>query len=201
MTNDKQTPKKKPLPLDVTEDRPLGDEPTQPVVGTTTGISAEGERLIDGGIGGIHASDQSQIIDVAQPIITFRPDGTVEINPTYTIDEAAKAFWDKVKDLAHQAWMDEGFAGDSPEQALAKMRAKLRISGIFPTQAGDMEVMRFHGVAKSDGPYPADGSDENNTYAKFSPSVDLQLLLANPNLVGTFEVGDVFYVDFIPAPK
>ena len=126
MTNRNKTPSK-PAPLDVTEDRPTGDEvPTQTV--------------------------QSE-------------------NP------------------------------NNDDLPAAKMRAKLRISGVFPTQAGDMEVLRFHGVAKSDGPYPEDGSDENNTYAKFSPSVDLQLLLANPALVGSFAVGDTFYVDFIPALK
>lgn len=79
-----------------------------------------------------------------------------------------------------------------------KMRAKLRIGSIIPVQPGVTEVLQFHGVAKSTT-YPSDGSDEDNTFAKFSPSVSLQLHLANPALVGTFSVGDTFYVDFTPV--
>lgn len=80
-----------------------------------------------------------------------------------------------------------------------KMRAKVRVSGITPQ--GEAERLTLTGVAKSDGPYPADGSDENNSFARWSPSVSFDMLIANPSLVGTFELGDTFYVDFIPAPK
>lgn len=75
----------------------------------------------------------------------------------------------------------------------------MRVGSVMPMPGGQ-EVLMMHGVAKSDG-YPADGSDENNTFAKFSPSASFNLHLANPALVGTFEVGDTFYVDFTPAPK
>ncbi|KQV28539.1 hypothetical protein ASC97_05645 [Rhizobium sp. Root1203] len=80
------------------------------------------------------------------------------------------------------------------------MRAKVRVSAVFPTQVGTERLM-LSGVAKSDGPYPADGSDENNSFARWSPSVSIDMHIANPDLVGTFGVGDTFYVDFIPAPK
>lgn len=79
-----------------------------------------------------------------------------------------------------------------------KMRAKVRVGSI--NKYGDTEQIAFHGVAKSDG-YPSDGSDENNSFAKFSPSVQFTMTIANPALVGTFEIGDTFYADFIPAPK
>jgi hypothetical protein len=81
-----------------------------------------------------------------------------------------------------------------------KMRAKVRVGAVFPNQGGT-ERLQLSGVAKSDGPYPADGSDENNSFARWSPSVSFDMLIANPSLVGTFEVGDTFYVDFTPAPK
>ena len=55
----------------------------------------------------------------------------------------------------------------------------------------------MHGVSK-DGPYPSDGSDEDNTFAKFSPSVTLDISITNPALLGTYAVGDTFYVDFTP---
>lgn len=84
---------------------------------------------------------------------------------------------------------------------MSKMRAKLRVGSIMPHQVNGQTVSErvvFHGVSKSD-PYPPDGSDENNTFAKFSPSVMLDIQIANPSLIGTFEPGDTFYVDFTPA--
>lgn len=84
-----------------------------------------------------------------------------------------------------------------------KMRAKLRVGSVFPyrdPESGETisETVNFHGVAKS-GAYPADGSDEDNTFAKFSPSASFQILVANPALFGGFEPGDTFYVDFTPT--
>lgn len=86
-----------------------------------------------------------------------------------------------------------------------KMRAKMRVSAVLPwPPAGDgvvrQERLMLSCVAKSGG-YPADGADEDNTFAKFSPSGVLDLQIANPALIGTFEVGDTFYVDFTPAEK
>lgn len=82
-----------------------------------------------------------------------------------------------------------------------KMRAKVRVGSVLPMPSGDMvmsERLTFHGVARHDG-YPADGSDENNTFAKFSPSVLVDMVVANPALFGQFKPGDTFYVDFTPA--
>lgn len=47
--------------------------------------------------------------------------------------------------------------------------------------------------------YPDDGSDEDNTYAKFSPSADFRLLVANPSLFGQFKPEQKFYIDMTPA--
>jgi len=57
----------------------------------------------------------------------------------------------------------------------------------------------FCGVCKNT--YGDDGLDENNTFAKFSPAVSVDLFVTNPALLGEFESGDTFYLDFIPAPK
>lgn len=85
---------------------------------------------------------------------------------------------------------------------MTKMRAKLRVGAVLPLPDGQggvaQERLTFHGVSKS-GAYPDDGSDENNTFAKFSPAVSLDIVIANPALIGGFEVGDTFYVDFTPA--
>jgi len=86
-----------------------------------------------------------------------------------------------------------------------KMRAKVRVGSCIPYRDAEgktiNETLQFHGVAKSDGPYPADGSDENNTFSRYSPAVSFNIVIANPALFGKFASGDTFYVDFTPAPK
>lgn len=79
---------------------------------------------------------------------------------------------------------------------MTTMRAKLRIASVTKHDGGN-ETLQFHAVAASN--YPADGSDENNTFAKFSPSASLSITIANPALHGKFEAGQSFYVDFTPA--
>lgn len=80
----------------------------------------------------------------------------------------------------------------------SKMRAKIRVTAVIPTTNGG-EVLHFGGVGKNN--YDMDGADEDNTYAKFTPSLTQQVHIVNPDLVGTFEVNDMFYLDFIPVPK
>lgn len=86
---------------------------------------------------------------------------------------------------------------------MTTMRAKLKVGSVFAhrdAETGETitETLTFHGVSKS-GTYPADGSDEDNTFARYSPSVNLQISIANPALHGQFEPGQTFYVDFTPA--
>lgn len=82
------------------------------------------------------------------------------------------------------------------------MRAKLQVGFVHesfygPDKAKSGETLKMHAVAASN--YPADGSDEDNTYAQFSPGADLSINIANPALWGKFEVGQKYYVDFTPA--
>ena len=78
----------------------------------------------------------------------------------------------------------------------ANMRAKFFIESI--TQHSTVEVLKMRAVPKSSA-YPEDGSDEDNTYAKFSPSASLEITLANPALIGKFKAGEKYYVDFTPT--
>lgn len=78
------------------------------------------------------------------------------------------------------------------------MRAKMFCTKVEPS--GDGEVLRFACVSRSDS-YPEDGSDENNTFAKFSPDGDSRINVQNPALKGKIVEGDTFYVDFIRVPK
>lgn len=77
------------------------------------------------------------------------------------------------------------------------MRAKLAVVGVRKNTDGS-EILSFCGVSKCDG-YPEDGSDEDNTYAKFSPCVSLEITIQNPALYGKFVAGQKFYVDFTTA--
>ena len=48
--------------------------------------------------------------------------------------------------------------------------------------------------------YPDDGSDEDNTFARWSPGAHLSINIANPALFGRFKHGQKFLVDFNEAP-
>lgn len=80
---------------------------------------------------------------------------------------------------------------------MTKMRAKMYITSIEQFLA--QETLKLSAVAAKS--YPADGSDEDNTYAKFSPSASLSLTIANPALIGKFKPGEHYYVDFTPADE
>jgi hypothetical protein len=79
---------------------------------------------------------------------------------------------------------------------MSKMRAKLVVQSVTKHQSG--ETLKFAAVCRKDA-YPADGSDENNTFAKFTPSASCEMFVANPELHGQFQPGDEYYVDFIKA--
>lgn len=82
---------------------------------------------------------------------------------------------------------------------MTTMRAKMKIHSV--TKHGDPVTgisLTFGAVAKS-GNYPADGSDENNTFARWTPNAALQMSITNPALFDAFEQGQEFYVDFTRA--
>jgi hypothetical protein len=75
------------------------------------------------------------------------------------------------------------------------MRAKMQVNKVERFAGSDR--ITCNAVAAS--AYPADGSDEDNTYAKFSPAGELTLTIANPALLGKIEPGQKYYLDFTPA--
>lgn len=76
------------------------------------------------------------------------------------------------------------------------MRAKFQVNKV--ERFAGQDRITCNAVARSSG-YPEDGSDEDNTYAKFSPSGELSLTIANPALVGKINPGQKYYLDFTPA--
>ncbi len=79
---------------------------------------------------------------------------------------------------------------------MSTMRAKMSVTRVERFQGTDRVTM--NAVCRSTA-YPEDGSDEDNTYAKFSPQGELTLSIANPALLGKIEPGQKFYLDFTKA--
>lgn len=77
------------------------------------------------------------------------------------------------------------------------MRAKMRVTSVVKNSE-TQETLNFSAVAKSSN-YPEDGADEDNSYAKFTPTASISLSIANPALLGKFAENDVYYVDFTKA--
>jgi hypothetical protein len=82
------------------------------------------------------------------------------------------------------------------------MRAKLQVGFVQEHFHGldkskSQETLTMHAVAPHS--YPADGNDDDNTYARWSPGANLVVNIANPALWGKFVVGEKYYVDFTKA--
>jgi hypothetical protein len=82
------------------------------------------------------------------------------------------------------------------ERSMTMMRAKMKVSRVENNET--YEKLDFTAVCKNDG-YPSDGSDENNTFALWTPSANLDMTINNPALFGKFAVGQEFYLDFTLA--
>lgn len=87
---------------------------------------------------------------------------------------------------------------------MTTMRAKFQVGFVHQhfsdkerTQVSN-ECLTMHAVCATK--YEGEGADEDNTYARYSPSANLTINIANPALFGKFKAGDKFYVDFTPAP-
>lgn len=76
------------------------------------------------------------------------------------------------------------------------MRAKMKLVNVTRTEAA--ETLKFSAVGSKTG-YLADGSDEANTYARFTPAAQLEMVVANPALFGQFNPGEEYFLDFTPA--
>ena len=77
------------------------------------------------------------------------------------------------------------------------MRAKMKVTGI-DTQYEGQENLTFHAVCPNEA-YPNDGTDENNSYARWTPCAVLNITIQNPDLFGKFSLDDEYYLDFTKA--
>lgn len=75
------------------------------------------------------------------------------------------------------------------------MRAKMQIQSVAKKIGGWSEVVELAAV------YGGSANDEDNSFAKTTPSGTVRLEIANKELHGVYQPGDTFYVDFTPVPK
>lgn len=85
------------------------------------------------------------------------------------------------------------------------MRAKMRVSQIETFKGSDDrtivgERLKLNAVAKK-GSYPSDGTDEDNSFARWTPSAEMTISIQNPELFGKFSIDQAFYIDFSEAGK
>jgi len=75
------------------------------------------------------------------------------------------------------------------------MRAKMQIQSVAKQLGGWAEIIEMSAV------YGGSTNDEDNSFAKTTPSGKITLHIANKELQGVYNPGDTFYVDFTPVPK
>lgn len=66
------------------------------------------------------------------------------------------------------------------------MQAKLKVQ--YTTPSGEAEVLVMAPVTND--------SEANKSYSKYTPWGKLELSISNPDLIGTFQPGDEYIVDF-----
>lgn len=84
------------------------------------------------------------------------------------------------------------------------MRAKLLVTAVRENKDEEGRVVNEQVSMIAVGPngaYPEDGSDEDNNYAKWSPSASFEITIANPNLFGKHKVDQKYYADFTLAEE
>lgn len=84
---------------------------------------------------------------------------------------------------------------NQPQIAMSKpMRAKMQIQSVLLTGSYS-ETVSMSAV------YGGSTNDEDNSFAKTTPSGKIELQIANKELHGVYKPGQEFYVDFTPIEK
>lgn len=78
------------------------------------------------------------------------------------------------------------------------------VASVTPnTYGGDKvvnEEIKMHCVCGNQ-PFGPNGESEDNSFARWSPSGNLNITVTNPNLFGKFVAGQKFYIDMTPAAE
>ena len=81
---------------------------------------------------------------------------------------------------------------------MTTMRANFRVAKVEKFETS--ERITFAAVAKSTG-YPADGTDEDNSFDKWTPSAELTMTITNPALHGQFEADEKRFKEAMEKKK
>ena len=89
-----------------------------------------------------------------------------------------------------------------PSNPSPTMRAKMYVTGAVEgsKQDGKVTCETVYFACVSDKPFGPEGESEDNSFARYSPSGQLNITINNPNLVGAFHPGQKFYLDFTESP-
>lgn len=78
------------------------------------------------------------------------------------------------------------------------MKAKFEVKEVTENEDGSENLsMR----AVSEQPFDAEGVSDDNSFARYTPSGELTMLVNNPNLKGKIVVGEKYYLTFEKADK
>lgn len=79
------------------------------------------------------------------------------------------------------------------------MKAKLQVVSVEDINLSDGsksgEQVKFMAVCGVD-PFKEGGYSDDNTFAKWTPTANLEMRISNENLFGTLVPGQKYYVDF-----
>lgn len=73
------------------------------------------------------------------------------------------------------------------------MRAKFVLTK-SEKQSETLETLEFHAVTSK--PFDTDGKSEDNDFARWTPAGRIEMTVTNANIIGSFKLGQSFYVDF-----
>lgn len=77
-----------------------------------------------------------------------------------------------------------------------QMRAKFKVTKVETSGESSQNVTM---MAVTDSPFDKDGSSDDNSFSKWTPSGELRMCINNPALVGALKEGAKFYIDFTEA--
>lgn len=81
------------------------------------------------------------------------------------------------------------------------MRAKLRVTKVeaYKNDNGETVQETVTMMPVTSKPFDANGENEDNSFARWTPCGSVSLTINNPNLFGKHSQDQTFYADFTPA--
>lgn len=86
---------------------------------------------------------------------------------------------------------------------MSRMRAKFKIDDVkdFTKTSGKITSQNLVMSAVIPNKFGEDGENEDNDFARWTPSGELTILINNPDLIGAFKRDDKIYLDFTKAEQ